>query len=172
MSTPPPSLRILDAEPAHLPGVVEIYNQAVRDTFSIWSETETTLAQRRHWLEARQAQGFPVLVAINTDAPTDTLAYASFGVFRDFPGYIGTVEHSVYVRPDAQHQGLGRALLQELVLRAQAKGLHSMVGGVDSANAASIALHQSLGFEVQGVLRGVGRKFGKTLDLAFLVKAL
>jgi phosphinothricin acetyltransferase len=172
MPAPPPSLRILDAEPAHLPGVVEIYNQAVRDTFSIWSEAETTLAQRRHWLETRRSQGFPVLVAVDQRAPDETLAYASFGIFRDFPGYVGTVEHSVYVRPSAQRMGLGCALLGDLIARAREKGLHSMIGGVDSSNIASIALHESLGFEVQGVLRGVGRKFGKSLDLVFLVKTL
>ena len=63
-------------------------------------------------------------------------------------------------------------MLVELVARAKAKGLTAMVGGIDSANDASIALHEQLGFEIQGNLRGVGRKFGKSLDLVFMVKAL
>lgn len=163
---------IVDANEGHLPGIQAIFNQAVRETFSIWSETETTLEQRRTWLTARQHAGFPVLVAIDPKAPSQVLGYGSFGVFRDFPGYVKTVEHSVYVAPSAQRRGVGRAILSVLIERARAKGLAAMVGGIDSANAASIALHQQAGFEIQGCLKGVGRKFGKVLDLVFMVKAL
>jgi L-amino acid N-acyltransferase YncA len=161
---------IVDAGEAHLPGIVAIFNHAVRETYSIWSETETTLEQRKAWLAARRAASFPVIVAI--DSKSDVLGYGSFGVFRDFPGYVKTVEHSVYVAPQAQRRGAGRALLAALIDRARGKGLSAMVGGIDSANAASIALHEQAGFEIQGNLKGVGRKFGKSLDLVFMVKAL
>jgi L-amino acid N-acyltransferase len=166
------SFEIVDADETHLPGIQVIFNQAVRETFSIWSETETTLEQRRVWLTARRDAGFPVLVAVDPAAPTNVLGYGSFGVFRDFPGYVNTVEHSVYIAPSAQRRGVGRAVLAELIDRARAKGLAAMVGGIDSSNAASIALHAQAGFEVQGCLKGVGRKFGKSLDLIFMVKAL
>ncbi|MDP3493057.1 MAG: N-acetyltransferase family protein [Hyphomonadaceae bacterium] len=163
---------IVDAKEAHLPGVVAIFNHAVRETFSIWSETETTLELRKAWLAARTGSGFPVIVAVDPAQPNDVLGYGSFGVFRDFPGYVKTVEHSVYVAPTAQRRGIGRAILSELVVQAQAKSLAAMVGGIDSTNAGSIALHEQAGFEIQGNLKGVGRKFGKTLDLVFMVKAL
>jgi phosphinothricin acetyltransferase len=166
------NFEIVDANEAHLPGIQAIFNQAVRETFSIWSETETTLEQRRTWLTARRDGGFPVLVAVEPATPANVLGYGSFGVFRDFPGYVNTVEHSVYIAPSAQRRGVGRAVLAELIDRARAKGLAAMVGGIDSANAASIALHEQAGFEVQGCLKGVGRKFGKSLDLVFMVKAL
>ncbi len=165
-------LQIIDANESHLPGIVAIFNHAVRETFSIWSETETTLDQRKAWLAARNGAGFPVIVAVDPVQSGDVLGYGSFGVFRDFPGYVKTVEHSVYVAPAAQRRGVGLALLAELVRRAQVKGLAAMVGGIDSANEASIALHSQAGFEVQGNLKGVGRKFGKNLDLVFMVKAL
>lgn len=164
--------QIIDATEAHLPGVMAIFNHAVRETFSIWSETETTLDQRKAWLAMRNSAGFPVVVAIDPARPNDVLGYGSFGVFRDFPGYVKTVEHSVYVAPEAQRRGVGQAILAELVTRAKAKGLAAMVGGIDSTNAASIALHEQAGFEIQGNLKGVGRKFGKSLDLVFMVKAL
>ncbi len=163
---------IIDARQAHLPGIMAIFNHAVRETFSIWSETETTLELRKAWLAARTGAGFPVIVAVDPARPDDVLGYGSFGVFRDFPGYVKTVEHSVYVAPSAQRRGVGRAILAELVKRARARGMTTMVGGIDSANAASIALHREAGFDVQGNLRGVGRKFGKSLDLVFMVKAL
>jgi len=163
---------IVRASDQHLPGVVAIFNQAVRDTFSIWSETETTLDQRRAWLAARTGAGFPVLVAVDPATPANVLGYGSFGVFRDFPGYVKTVEHSVYVAPAAQRRGVGNALLTRLIEEARQRNLAAMVGGIDSSNAASIALHERHGFERQGCLKGVGRKFGRRLDLVFMVKEL
>lgn len=166
------SVRIVDATDSHLPGILAIYNHAVRETFAIWSETETTLDLRRAWMAARRSAGFPVLAAVDANNPELVLGYGSYGVFRDFPGYVKTVEHSVYVADHAHRRGIGRAVMNELIARAQAAGLLAMVGGIDAANAASIALHESLGFERQGCLKGVGRKFGKSLDLVFMVKAL
>lgn len=165
-------IEIVDATDAHLPGIVDIFNHAVRETFSIWSEAETTIDQRKAWLTARRNAGFPVIVAIDPAHPKDVLGYGSFGVFRDFPGYIKTVEHSVYVAPAAQRRGVGRAILAELIARARARELSAMVGGIDSTNVASIALHEQAGFEIQGNLKGVGRKFGRSLDLVFMVKTL
>lgn len=163
---------VLDADVAHLAGITAIYNHAVRETFSIWSERETTIDLRRQWMEARRAAGFPVLAAIDPTAYHDVLGYGSFGVFRDFPGYARTVEHSVYVAATAQRRGIGRMILAELVTRARGLGMEAMVGGIDSSNAASIRLHEQAGFEAQGTLKGVGRKFGKRLDLVFMVKQL
>lgn len=165
-------IEIVDANERHLPGIAAIFNHAVRETFSIWSETETNVELRRTWMVTRRAAGFPVLVAIDPARPDDVLGYGSFGTFRDFPGYVKTVEHSVYIAPAAQRRGIGRSVLAELVKRAKAKGLEAMVGGIDSANAGSITLHEQAGFEIQGTLKGVGRKFGKSLDLVFMVKAL
>jgi phosphinothricin acetyltransferase len=163
---------IAPAREAHLAAITAIYNQAVRETFSIWSEVETTIDLRRAWLNIRLASGFPVLVAVEPGAPDAVLGYGSYGHFRDFPGYAGTVEHSVYVRPGVQRRGVGRALLIALMENARASGLSAMVGGIDSANTASLALHRSLGFEEQGRLKGVGRKFGQSQDLVFMVKSI
>ena len=55
---------------------------------------------------------------------------------------------------------------------ATAQGCHVIVGGIDAANAASIALHESLGFERCGVLREVGWKFDRWLDLLFMQRVL
>jgi L-amino acid N-acyltransferase YncA len=165
-------VRARDAVEPDLPTICAIYNRAVRETFAIWSETETTVAQRAVWMRARRELGFPVLVASPADAPSEVLGYASFGVFRDFPGYVKTVEHSVYVANEAQRRGVGRLLLATLEERARAGGFETMVGGIDATNDASLKLHEQAGFELQGVLKGVGRKFGKSLDLAFMVKRL
>lgn len=163
---------VVDAEEGHLPGIRDIFNHAVRETFAIWSETETTLDQRKGWWLNRRGGGFPVLVARDPRRPDVVLGYGSYGVFRDFPGYVKTVEHSVYVAHGEQGRGIGKAIVTELVARARAAGLAAMVGGIDSRNATSIGMHAGLGFEQQGCLKGVGRKFGRSLDLVFMVKTL
>ena len=86
---------------------------------------------------------------------------------RDIARQAGITDAAIYYHFESK-----RELLEALVEKARAKGLAAMVGGIDSANAASIALHERAGFEIQGCLKGVGRKFGKSLDLVFMVKQL
>jgi phosphinothricin acetyltransferase len=82
------------------------------------------------------------------------------------------VEHSVHVRADSRGHGIGRALVTELIERAKAMQKHVMIAGIDADNAASIGLHQSLGFRVVGHFHEVGFKFGRWLDLVFLERAI
>lgn len=160
---------IRDATEADLPGILAIFNQAICETTAVWHLEPATLEARRQWLLERQGRNLPVLVAAEGEA---ILGFASYGDFRPFAGYALTVEHSVYVAPDAQGRGLGSALLRALVERARAAGLHVMVAGIEASNAASIHLHRRAGFQEAGVLRQVGRKFERWLDLLFMQKFL
>ncbi|MDH4583838.1 N-acetyltransferase [Pseudomonas sp. BN415] len=157
---------IRDAVEADLPGILAIYNDAVENTTAIWNETLVDLANRRAWLAERAAAGFPVLVAVNQAG--DVLGYASYGTWRTIEGFRHTVEHSVYVRSDQRGQGLGPALMQALIERARKAGLHVMVAAIESENAASIRLHERLGFATTGQMPQVGRKFERWLDLTFM----
>jgi phosphinothricin acetyltransferase len=76
------------------------------------------------------------------------------------------------VRADARGRGIGTQLLRELIRRAALLGKHVMVAGVDADNAASIRLHERLGFTAAGCLRQVGYKFDRWLDLVFLQRTL
>ncbi len=156
---------IRDAIVTDLPAILAIYNAAVADTTAIWNDAQVDLENRRVWWADRLAKGYPVLVA---GEGTEVLGYASFGDWRAFDGYKGTVEHSVYVRTDAQGRGLGRDLMLTLIDRARACGKHVMVAGIEAGNAGSIRLHQSLGFVETGRMPQVGQKFGRWLDLVFL----
>jgi phosphinothricin acetyltransferase len=104
--------------------------------------------------------------------PALVLGFASFGDFRPWPGYRHTVEHSVHVAEPARGQGIGTALVAALLPRASSLGKHMMIAGIDAANAASIRMHERLGFERSGVLREVGRKFDRWLDLLFMQRRL
>lgn len=95
--------------------------------------------------------------------------YAYYAPYRPRSAYRFTVENSIYVHPDAVGRGIGHLLLAQLVGHARAAGLRQMVAAVGSSdNRASIALHERHGFRHAGVLRGVGRKFGRTLDVVLL----
>ena len=78
-----------------------------------------------------------------------------------------TVENAIYIHKDHRGKGLGRLLMRELIARARAQDLHVIVAGIDMDNAASIAMHQSLGFAHAGTIRHAGFKFGRWLDLGF-----
>lgn len=162
-------MQIRDATEADLPGILEIYNDAVRNTAAIWNETPVDLENRRAWWRDRLERGYPVLVACEE---TRVLAYASFGDWRAWEGYRHTVEHSIYVRADMRGRGIATRLLPELIGRASGIGKHMMVAGIESGNAASIRLHARHGFEVTGEMREVGAKFGRWLDLTFMQRLL
>ncbi|BCR25887.1 GNAT family N-acetyltransferase [Aquipseudomonas alcaligenes] len=157
---------IRDAAEADLPALRDIFNDAVLNTTAIWMDNVVDLANRQAWFAARAQQGYPILVAEN--AAGEVVGYASFGDWRPFDGFCHTVEHSVYIRADQRGKGLGPLLLAALIERAKACDKHVMVAAIESGNAASIRLHQRLGFAITGQMPQVGRKFGRWLDLTFM----
>ncbi len=165
------SMEIRDAREEDLPGMLAIYNDVLKTSTAIYNDTPVTLENRREWWEARVAQGYPVLVAIDADDHA-VAGFASFGDFRSWPGYRFTVEHTVHVRADRRGQGVGQALMQPLIARATAIGKHVMIAGVDADNSASIRFHERLDFVRVAHFREVGFKFGRWLDLVFLQRTL
>jgi len=160
------SISIRDARDDDLPGILAIYNDAVLHSTALWIETLADLANRQAWLSERNAAGFPVLVAL--DEAGEVLGYASYGSWRSNEGFRHTVEHSLYVRADQRGRGLGLVLLKALIEQAKSAELHVMVAAIESENAASIRLHERLGFVTSGQMPQVGRKFGRWLDLTFM----
>ena len=161
---------IREAGPDDLSAILRITNDAIENTDALWITTPFTLEQRRRWFEDRLAQGYPVLVAVDSDGAVT--GYGSYGSFRAYEGYARTVEHSVYVAPDFQRRGIGRQLLRALINHAKEAGFHMMVAGITADNAASVAMHLELGFQNCGTLPQVGRKHGRWLDLLFMTLSL
>lgn len=159
------AVHLRDAESADLDTITEIHNHAVVHTTAIWNEDAVDRADRAAWLADRTARGYPVIVAADE---TGVVGYASYAQWRPHSGYRHTVEHSVYVRGDQQGRGIGTTLMTALIERARADGMHVMIGGIESGNTASIALHERLGFREVGRMPQVGAKFGRWLDLSML----
>ena len=88
--------------------------------------------------------------------------------YRPKPAFTRTVEDSVYVRHDAMRRGIGSALLNHLIARAKELGHRTIIAGIDAEQTASIAFHARHGFTEAGLLREVGFKFGRWLDVVFM----
>lgn len=158
-------MRIRPVRPADLPVLLEIYNDAVVHTTSSWDLLPWTPVEHAEWYADKAVHGHPVVVA---DDAGEILGYAAYGPFRPKAGYAATMEHSVYVRPQHQGRGIGRALLVAIIEAAHADGVHALIGGLSSDNEVSLGLHRSLGFVEVGRLPEVGRKFDRWLDLVLV----
>ncbi len=166
----PPSLTVRPATEADLDAITAIYAHAVGHGTSSFEIVAPDAAEiGRRWRDV-SAQGWPWLVA---DSGGRILGYAYAGAFRPRPAYRFTVEDSIYLHPQAQRGGIGRALLAELLARCTAAGARQMLAVIgDSNSTASIALHRALGFEPAGVLRAAGWKFGRWLDVVLMQRSL
>jgi phosphinothricin acetyltransferase len=162
-------MEILDATAADIPGLLTLYNDVIATSTAVFTNDPVTLDDRMSWWRQRVAQGYPVLVARDASG---VAGFATFGDFRAWPGYRFTVEHSVHVRADCRGRGVGAALVGALFPRAAALRKHTMVAGIDAANTGSIRFHERLGFERAGLLREVGWKFDRWLDLVFLLRGI
>lgn len=153
-----------------IPAMTAIYNEVIANTNAIYTETPLTPDDRTAWMRARQAQNYPVLIA---DLDRTVVGLASFGDFRTWPsGYRYTVEHSVHVHAEHRGRGIGRALLDALIVEAGRLGKHCLIGAIDAENEASIALHARAGFERVAHFREIGRKHDRWLDVIFMQRFL
>ena len=98
--------------------------------------------------------------------------YAYAVPFRKRPAYRFTVKHSIYVHPDRLHVGVGRALLPALIQACASAGFRQMIGYIDSANSASLRLHEACGFQQVGYLRGVAFRFGEWTDTVLVQRTI
>lgn len=154
----------------HAAAILDILNDAIVTSTALYDYKPRTLDNMMSWFNAKEAGRFPVIGAVN-EAGT-LMGFASYGTFRAWPAYKYSVEHSVYVHRDHRGKGLAMSLMRELIAVAESQDYHVMIGGIDVTNAASIALHEKLGFTHAGTIREAGFKFGRWLDLAFYQKIL
>lgn len=150
--------------------ITEIYAHYVLNsvaTFEIDPPDAVEISARRKSILGRN---LPYLVA---EEEGQILGFAYAGLFRSRFAYRFAVEDSIYLASEAAGKGLGKKLLREVVVRAEAAGCRQMIAGIaDRGNVASIALHLSLGFREVGVFESVGFKFGRWIDVVQMQRAL
>jgi len=162
---PIPKMKILRCGPERADAILAILNEAIVNTTALYDYRPRTPAMMQSWFEAKARGHYPVLAAV--DDADELLGFASYGSFRAWPAYKYSIEHSVYVDAHFRGRGVGQALLRELIAAATAQDYHMMIGGIDATNAASLALHRSLGFTPCASIKHAGFKFGRWLDLEF-----
>lgn len=155
--------------PAHsndAPAITEIYNHAIVNTTATFDTEVKSVEDRLHWL-SEHGDRYPIIIA---ELDGKIVGWGSLSRYGERPGWRFTVENGIYVSPDAQGIGVGRKILEELIVLARELGYHAIVAQIVSGNDASVALHEKCGFERVGVLKEIGHKFGRWLDLILMEK--
>jgi phosphinothricin acetyltransferase len=165
----PPGPAVRPATAADLPALTAIYNHYVVHTPITFDLEPFEPEQRRPWLEAHGGGRHRLVVAEEGGL---VAGYATTSRWRPKAAYDTTVESSVYLRPDAVGRGIGRRLYEALFAMMASEDVETVVAGVALPNDASMALHQRVGFREVGVFRGVGRKFDRLWDVAWLQKPM
>jgi len=156
--------------PEDMAAITAIYTHHVlfgTGTFEIEPPCESDMANRRQDVLSK---GLPYLVV--ADGKT-VLGFAYCNWFKPRPAYRFSAEDSIYLAANAQGQGLGRALLSELMAQAEKAGVRKLIAVIgDSANRGSIGVHLSAGFAHAGVIKSCGWKLDRWLDVVIMDKTL
>jgi L-amino acid N-acyltransferase YncA len=144
--------------PAHWPAVARIYAEGIDvGTF------EERVPEWDEWDAGHLAA--PRLVAV---VDGQVAGWAALSPVSRRECYRGVAEVSVYVARSARGRGIGRALLAELVRRAEEAGIWTIQAGILAANEASVALHAACGFRVVGTRERIAQKRGEWLDVVLM----
>jgi len=162
----PPTIRL--ATRSDLAAINDIYNHYVHHSTCTYQEEPATMPEREAWFDAHDREHPVTVLELNGQIT----GWGSLSRFHARSAYRRTVENSVYVRHDLHGQGIGSALLDDLLRRAAELKLHTIIAGIDTEQSPSIALHRKFGFLEVARLKEVGFKFGRWLDVVYMQKML
>lgn len=166
-------LTLIDIKDATIDDVVfiqQIYAHHVATGLGTFEEVAPTLAEMTARFNKITGQDFPFIVAKLDD---EVVGYAYAGHFRERSAYRFTVEDSIYIAPAYCGHGVGRILLDELILRCRERGYKQLLAVIgDSNNHGSINLHQKCGFVLTGIMKDVGYKFERFVDVVIMQLSL
>ncbi|CAO3437218.1 N-acetyltransferase family protein [Azospirillum doebereinerae] len=169
MSAFPVPVGIRPSTEEDVPAMLSIYSYAIQHGLGPFDVEPLDPAELKRRRKAMLKRRLPHLVAESSGA---IVGYAYAAPFRKRPAYRYTVEHSIYIDKDHHGRGIGRQLLADLIGACTEAGCRQMIAVVDSANTASLRLHESCGFTQSGILRSVGFRFGRWTDSVFMQRAL
>ena len=141
--------------------ITEIYNEAVLRTIATFDTEPKTVDEQRTWF-ANHGPKYPIFVA---ELDSVIVGWAALSKWSDRRAYSDTAEVSLYVKEGFQGKGIGRKLLESIVQEGEKVGFHTVIARIAGGNEISVRLHESVGFQHIGIMKEVGRKFGKLLDV-------
>jgi phosphinothricin acetyltransferase len=162
-------MKIRDATLSDISAITDIYNEVILTTSAIYRESKVNTDDRVKWFNQRVDSGFPVIVA---EINGEIVGYGAFNDFRFGEGYSGTVEHSLHVKSENRGNGVGGAIMAQLLAIALKQNRKIMVAGIDSENTRSIEFHKRFGFIETARMPGVAIKHDKRLTLVLMQKDL
>ncbi len=163
-----PGVPVRLAGPGDAEAIRAIYNLEVTESTVTFDLVPRTVADQLAWLAEHEG----VHPAIVAEMDGEVVGFGSLAPYRSRPAYATNVENSVYVRRDRRGLGCGRAVLSELLRLATVHGFHTVMARIVGGHEASISLHRACGFQLVGVEREVGRKFGRWLDVVLMQRLL
>lgn len=164
-------MQIREGRSEDLPRLLEIYNYYVEQTHITFDTKPVSLDARRSWFDRFSAAGPHRLLVSESNERIH--GYASSSEFRTKRAYARSVETSIYLDVDDCGSGFGSALYAALLEMLEEEAtVHRAYGGVALPNAASVALHESLGFKRVATFSEVGFKFGRYWDVAWFERTL
>lgn len=160
-------MKIIKANQSHFKDIIEIYNWAIKETTSTFDTELKSLETYGTFLSSFQKH--PLLVAIEDEI---VLGWGCLKPYSDRSAYDDTVELSVYISPNHHGKGIGNQMMQELLSQAKKYRFHSILSRITSESNASVKLHKKFGFEEVGVMKEVGLKFGRRIDVILMQKII
>jgi len=156
------------AEKNDVPAITAIYNEAILSTTATFDVEPKTVEERLEWLQSHDYR-HPVLV-IEVDGRI--IGWASLTKWSDRMAYEDTAETTFYIDSAYHGRGYGRQLKESIIREARDLGFHTIIARVADGSDVSIHLNDAFGFERDGTMKEVGRKFGKLLDVHIFQKML
>ncbi len=144
--------------------IATIYNQAIEFTTASFDTELKSADNRREWL-LQHNDKYPVVVA---ELDGLVIGFASMTRWSDRAAYDDTAEISIYILPGYHNRGLGKQLMQAIITAGKEGGLHCVLSRITQGNDKSIHLHEQFGFTTVGVIKEVGSKFGKLLNVTMM----
>lgn len=166
VSRPGVAVRLARAGDAE--AIRSIYNLEVTESTVTFDLVPRTPEAQAAWMALHHG----VHPAVVAEAGGEVVGFGSLAPYRSRPAYATTVEDSVYVHRDHRGAGHGRVILAELLRLATVHGFHAVMARIVGGHEASIGLHRACEFDLVGVEREVGRKFGRWLDVVLMQRLL
>jgi L-amino acid N-acyltransferase len=160
------SITVRLVESKDLMAITEIYRDVILNSTAVYAYEPYTLENRQAWFEDKVSHNFVA------EGDGKVIGFSTYGSFRTSPAYLHSVENTIHVHPEFRGQGIGKLLMPPIIEAAKAQSMHTMIAGIDANNAGSIKFHAGFGFEKVALIKGVGFKFNRWLDLVFMQRML
>ena len=154
-------LTVREAIAADLQAITEIYNDAIRSTVATFDTEPKNITEQEEWFK-EHGKNNPLVVA---ESGGKIVGWASLSKWSDRCAYSDTAEISLYIDESHRGKGIGRELMRIILERGRQAGLHTVIARIAGGNEISVHLHESFGFTHVGIMKEVGKKFGRLLDV-------